>query len=81
MKTNTRLWIGRLADPMVDAMFVCEFVAEHGIEKVMDEYFYDPWEMMRRFSYWCDYTSNGVWWIQWNVQALRHRRSESGRSP
>jgi hypothetical protein len=43
---------------VVDAFFVREFVAEHGIEKVMDDFFFDPWEMMRQFSYWRGHTSN-----------------------
>lgn len=66
---------------VVDAFFVREFVAEHGIEKVMDDFFYDPWEMMRQFSYWRGYTSNGVWWDQWRRDVNQHKRALGGPSP
>lgn len=55
---------------IVDAAFKARIVEEVGIEAAMDEVFYDPHVMMRRFREWLKTPEGGIWFT-WAAGAQR----------
>ncbi len=56
---------------IVDSAYVRDLIQEHGLQRAMDDYLYDP-QVSRAFSVWWK-TPNGVQWMDWYMEVGRER--------
>ena len=68
-----------LEGPLVDAAFIRDMIAEHGLEDALDFHVWPPQPDLHSFIAWKG-TSNGIWWTEWRLrqaQQRMERRTES----